>query len=39
VFDLVKSVLSSQAPYVALGVGAIVVIVLAAISQFRSRRS
>jgi hypothetical protein len=38
-FDIVKSVLSSQAPYVALGVGAIVVIVLAAVSQFRSRRS
>jgi hypothetical protein len=38
VFDLVRSVLSSQAPYVALGVGAVVVIVLAAISQFRSRR-
>jgi hypothetical protein len=37
--DLLKAVLSSQAPYVALGVGAVVVIVLAAISQFRSRRS
>ena len=38
-FDLAKMVLSSQAPYIALGIGAVVVIVLAAVSQFRSRRS
>jgi len=38
VLDLVRAVVSSQAPYVALGIGALVVIVLAAISQLRSRR-
>lgn len=36
--DLLRSLASSQAPYIALGVIALGVILLAAITQFRSRR-
>ncbi|MBV8194253.1 MAG: hypothetical protein JOY80_01855, partial [Candidatus Dormibacteraeota bacterium] len=36
--DFLRSLASSQAPYIALGVIAIGVILLAAVSQFRSRR-
>jgi hypothetical protein len=36
--DLLRSLASSQVPYIALGVIALGVIVLAAVSQFRSRR-
>jgi len=38
ILDLLKALASSQAPYVALGVVALLLILLAAISQLRSRR-
>ncbi len=37
-FDLIKLLTSSQVPYIALGVAALAVVVLAVVSQIRSRR-
>ena len=37
-FDLGRLIFSSEAPYIALGIAAVVVIVIAVVSHFRSRR-